>query len=157
MNLYYWVSFDIGCLFTLWTWELIVRNSRILKLYCFWSYLILMKWTWYCRWGVGCTLRRKQIGLVPFWKVSSLVLALITKTSGKMKKMHSASTVVLSFVGIVRLIASTGGFRSANMYIKMSFAFKKCRSIWTVPKFRFSLCSFPFSFQAFTVMVTNSV
>ncbi|PPD73934.1 hypothetical protein GOBAR_DD29138 [Gossypium barbadense] len=68
-----------------------------------------------------------------------------------MKKTCSASTVVSSFVGIVRLIASTGGFRSANMYIKMSFDFKKCRSIWTVPKFRFSLCSLPLSFEDFTV------
>ncbi|KAK8615618.1 hypothetical protein V6N13_017203 [Hibiscus sabdariffa] len=53
-----------------------------------------------------------------------------------MTKTCSALTVVSSFAGIVRLIASIDRFRSANTYIKTSFVFKKCRSILTVPKFR---------------------
>ncbi|XP_039040575.1 uncharacterized protein LOC120178864 [Hibiscus syriacus] len=69
-----------------------------------------------------------------------------------MKKMCSASTVVSSFAGIARLIASTSRFRSANTYTKMSFAFKKCRSISTVRKFRFSIPPLLLRFEVFMIM-----
>ncbi|XVE91819.1 hypothetical protein REPUB_Repub01dG0044700 [Reevesia pubescens] len=69
-----------------------------------------------------------------------------------MRKMSSASIVVSSFAGIVRLTASIDGFRSANMSIKMLFAFKKYRNILTVPKFRFFICSLLCTFQTFIVM-----
>lgn len=102
-------------------------------------WILCSRWIGFSRRGASSIWRkRKQTGLVLFYIANSLVLAFIIKSFGKMKKMYFASTVVLDFVGIVwQLIASTGGFRSANMSTMMSSAFKKCRSILTALKFRF--------------------
>ncbi|KAK8507971.1 hypothetical protein V6N13_055438 [Hibiscus sabdariffa] len=43
---------------------------------------------------------RKQIGLVPSFKLNSLALALIIKTLGKTRRTSSASIVASGFVGI---------------------------------------------------------
>ena len=96
-------------------------NQECWKFIAFQTFLISGNWICYCRKIAGWT----QFGLVPFCKVSSLVLALIIKSFSKMRKICSASTVFSSFAYIVRLTASIGRFGSSDVAIKMSFALKK--------------------------------
>ena len=124
---------------------LIIEYCCFYWLYSYFKFFLSVMWILCSRW-IGFSRqsvsfiwrKRRQTGLVLFYIGNSLVLAFIIKSFGKMKKTCFASTVVLDFAGIVwQLIASTGGFRSANMSTMMSSAFKKCKSILTALKFRF--------------------